>query len=149
MNHIAPLIFFLLTAFTCIAQSTFTVTATGTTPSIDSAIFDLDKKIIHPVEIGRYLYPDEITQMCHSPQMILQFTNYLKENVAQRNGVDKPLVKSKIKVQFNGLASMYMFDPNTDLLKEPKKHKSINDWIIPLSMAGKELEVDPDSIPWD
>lgn len=38
MNHIAPLIFFLLTAFTCIAQSTFTVTATGTTPSIDSAI---------------------------------------------------------------------------------------------------------------
>ncbi|MFT5858530.1 MAG: vitamin K-dependent gamma-carboxylase [Flavobacteriaceae bacterium] len=120
-----------------------------TVDEVKFAIFDLDKKIIHPVEIGRYLYQDEITQMCHSPQMILQFSNYLKDHVAQRNGIDDPLVKSKIKVQFNGLPSMYVFDPNTDLLKEPKKHKSINDWIIPLSMAGKQLEVDPDAIPWD
>ncbi len=113
------------------------------------AIFDLDEKVIHNVEINRFLYPDEITQMCHSPQMVLQFARYIKEIIASRIGITNCLIKAKIKVKFNGLEPVYLFDPNDDLISMSEKYDSFNDWMIPLTKAGKELETNPDDIPWD
>ena len=99
------------------------------------ALFDTDKKIIHDVDLNKHLYPDEITQMCNSPQMILQFADYIKENLAPKANVTNCWVKSKIKVEFNGLPETYIFDPDIDLLTERDKHNNINDWITPLPKA--------------
>ncbi|MFT5777092.1 MAG: vitamin K-dependent gamma-carboxylase [Crocinitomicaceae bacterium] len=112
------------------------------------AIFDLDTKQFDVIELNKFLYPDEITQMCHSPQMVLQFAEYTKESIGKKLRIKNCWVKAKIKVGFNGLPATYMFDPNTDLLEERKKHKSINDWITPLSNAGKALEVDSTDVVW-
>ena len=82
------------------------------------------------------------------PHLYFMF-KFIQEHVAHQNGIDNLMVKSKIKVQFNGLPSLYIFDPNADLLKIAQNDESVNNWITPLSMAGKELEVDPDAIPWE
>jgi hypothetical protein len=114
----------------------------------DFALFDLDNKKIHKIKVGRYLYADEIQFMCISPSMIIQFAHYLKKEAAEKNKIFNCLVKSKIKVEFNGLPGVYIFHPDIDLLTESEKHDSFNDWITPLSEAGKKIERDKTSIPW-
>ena len=103
------------------------------------AIFDLDKKEIHKVDIDNYLYPDEILQMCYSPRMITQFAYYLKEEVARRNGIRRCWVKCKINVSFNGLPAVDIFDPDTDLIEGYEIHDSFNEWINPLPVKKKEI----------
>ena len=63
---------------------------------VQIAIFDIEKKVIHEVDPEKYLFPDEIEQMCNSPQMILQFANYIHDVIAPRNGMNNCWVKSKV-----------------------------------------------------
>lgn len=112
------------------------------------AVFDLENKVIHPVKLGLYLYPEEITMMAHSPQMVLQFANYLKERSREKHRIKDCWVKAKLKIGFNGLEPLYMFHPDVDLCSESKKHESFNDWMLPLSDAGKQIVRDSTTIVW-
>ena len=96
---------------------------------VQFAIFDTDKNIIYEINPKKTLFPDEVDQMCNSPQLILQFAHYLNDVIAPKNGVKNCWVKCKIKVKFNGKPSTYIFDPELDLIEASEKHESINDWI--------------------
>lgn len=95
-------------------------------------IFDVTNKVIYPVTLNKYLYPDEITQMCNSPQMIIQFAEYLAEQTKKNLRTKEVWVKARINVEFNGRSAVDIFDPDVDLISESKKHESINDWINPI-----------------
>ena len=103
---------------------------------VEFRVYDLDKKMIHEIDPKLHLFPDEITQMCHSPQMILQFANYLKDKVATKAGITNCMIKCKIKLSFNGRPSEYLFNPDDDLLEGAKKYDSYNDWLLPIPEAG-------------
>ena len=96
------------------------------------AIFDIDKKMIHEVDPYTILYPDEVQQMCHSPQMILQFAHYLKDVIAPKNQISNLWIKSKVKVRFNGSKPGYIFDPDLDLIEASEKNEPIHEWINPI-----------------
>ena len=87
------------------------------------------KNVIYEIDPKKTLFPDEVDQMCNSPQLILQFAHYLNDVIAPKNGVKNCWVKCKIKVKFNGKPSTYIFDPELDLIETSEKHESINDWI--------------------
>lgn len=95
------------------------------------AIMDLDKKVIHEIEPKDHLFPDEIQQMCNSPQMILQFAEYLNDVIAPKNGIHNCWIKSKVKVSFNGKPAAYIFDPAIDLVTEARSGKPVRTFIEP------------------
>lgn len=39
------------------------------------------------------------------------------------------MVKSKVKVKFNGRPAQYIFDPELDLLEESTKHDHYYEWV--------------------
>lgn len=114
----------------------------------DFRIFDIDQKVIHEVDPKDYLFEDEITQMCHSPEMVIQFSHYLKNVIAKKNNIANCWIKAKIKVAFNGLESQYIFNPDDDLLMESKKHTSFNDWIVPLSNSERYKSFNISDTTW-
>ncbi len=95
------------------------------------AIMDEDTKTIHEVDPAKYLFPDEIQQMCNSPQMILQFANYLHDEVAVKNGIHNSMVKCKVKVAFNGKPAAYIFEPTMDLIEASHSGKPVRSYIEP------------------
>lgn len=100
-------------------------------------LMDVDRKVIHEVDPKNYLFPDEVDQMCNSPQMIVQFAHYLKDVIAPKNDINNCWVKSRIKVSFNGLPAQYVFDPELDLIAASLRKKSINDFIEPLNKKAE------------
>ncbi len=98
----------------------------------DFRLLDVDNKVIHEIELEKYLYPDEITEMCHSPQMVMQFVDYLEEEIAPKARIKNYWVLSNIKIGFNGEEPIYMFDPNLDLAAARKENPNAAAWINPL-----------------
>ncbi|OFZ09218.1 MAG: hypothetical protein A3D92_17190 [Bacteroidetes bacterium RIFCSPHIGHO2_02_FULL_44_7] len=95
------------------------------------AILDLDKKVIHEINPSDHLFPDEVQQMAYSPQMILQFAQYLHDTIAPLNGVENCWVKSKVKVKFNGKDAAYIFNPTLDLIEAARSGKEVRTFIEP------------------
>jgi len=93
------------------------------------AIFDTDNKVIHKIEPNKLLFPDEIVLMANSPQMIVLFAEYLKDEIAPKNGIANCEIKSKIKVSFNGLEPCYIFDPDVDLIKGSQVNNRFYTWV--------------------
>ena len=96
---------------------------------VQFSVWDFAKKEVHDIAPSEHLYPDEIQQMAHSPHMIVQFALYLERIAAEKSRIRNCMVKSKVKVQFNGEPSMYIFDPELDLLEESKKHDRYYEWV--------------------
>ena len=69
------------------------------------------------------------------PRMMVQFAEFLKAEALEKMQIRNCMVKSKVKVTFNGSEPVYVFDPNLDLLQEYNNNESFNDWINPLPKA--------------
>lgn len=100
-----------------------------TIEEMEFSMWDFATKQVYDVESNKYLYPDEIQQMANSPHMVVQFAKYLEAEVAKSAGIKKCMIKSKIKVGFNGAPAIYIFDPEIDLLTESNKHKRYYEWV--------------------
>lgn len=99
------------------------------TEPLQFAIMDLDRKEFHIVDPGKHLFQDEIQQMINSPQMIVQFAEYLRDVVAPKMDIRNCMIKSKVKVSFNGQPETYVFDPELDLLEVADSDKPMHEWV--------------------
>lgn len=95
------------------------------------AVFDIDKKMIYEVDPAKHLNGSQYQQMYNHPAMIIQFAEYLKKLGFEKQGIKNSMVKSKVKVQFNGCPGQYIFNPDDDLLKMHANHKYFDSWIEP------------------
>jgi len=95
------------------------------------AIMDLDTKVIHEINPNDHLFPDEVQQMTYSPQMILQFAQYLHDTIAPLNGVNNCWVKAKVKVSFNGKEAAYIFKPTLNLIEAAQSGKAVRTFMEP------------------
>ncbi len=96
---------------------------------MEFSIWDFATKQVYDVNPNEHLYPDEIQQMANSPHMIVQFAFYLEKVAAEKARIKKCMVKSKVKVKFNGRPAQYIFDPELDLLEESTKHDHYYEWV--------------------
>jgi vitamin K-dependent gamma-carboxylase len=114
-----------------------------TIEDVQFAVFDNKRKQIYPLDknaLSKILYEDEITGMCQSPLLILQFARYLEKYVAEKDNIDDCMIKSKILISFNGLEPTYLFDPELDLLENSEKYESVQKWMNPLPTRYKVEE---------
>lgn len=95
------------------------------------AVFDLDKREIHNIEPKKMLNASQYEQMSLHPRMLVQFAEFLEKLALEKLGIRNVMVKSKVKVIFNGTDSQYIFDPDTDLLEVSKSNESLHTWVEP------------------
>ncbi len=96
------------------------------------AIFDNNKKEIHQVDPKNFLNLSQYQQLSMHPDMVIQFAEFLKTAASKKMGIQNCMVKSKIKVTFNGSEPQYIFDPDIDLLQVSKNKIPIRDLINPV-----------------
>ena len=101
------------------------------TDELKFAVFDIDKKIIHEIDPKKHLNASQYQQMSLYPAMIIQFADYLKTLANDKMGMKNLMVKSKVKVQFNGCPSQYIFNPEHNLLEMYSKYEYFDSWIEP------------------
>ena len=97
------------------------------------AAFDLDKKIIHPIEMKAYLLADQINQMATDPSMVLQFAHYLGEYSKEKLKNENLEIKVKLKLGMNGREPIYLVSDTTDLLGIEKRLFKNHEWVVPLN----------------
>ncbi|WP_246581606.1 HTTM domain-containing protein [Echinicola shivajiensis] len=76
-----------------------------------------------------YLTPMQEKQMATQPDMILQFVQFLKQELSSQ-GIENPEIRAEVYVSLNGSGSKLFLDPKVDLSKiqDSFSHKS---WILP------------------
>lgn len=100
------------------------------------AIFDNEKKEIHEIDPKNHLNSSQYHQLSLSPQMIVQFAYFLKDIAQKKEGMKSVMVKSKVKVTFNGTKPSYIFDPTIDLIQGSKSYKYFDEWIEPAPLLN-------------
>ncbi|QNL21677.1 HTTM domain-containing protein [Hyphobacterium sp. CCMP332] len=93
------------------------------------ALFDLDKREIHEIDPKNLINLSQYQQMSLHPRMAVQFAEYLKQLALKKLRIRNCMVKSKIKVTFNGSEPLYVFDPDFDLLQISNRRSSINEFL--------------------
>jgi hypothetical protein len=74
----------------------------------------------------------QLTMMGHSPYMLFQYIQLLKEITKRQTGITDPIIKADIEVSLNGRPFAYMFDPAYNLAEaEYSPFKDLK-WILPL-----------------
>ncbi len=83
------------------------------------------------IDIRKYLNDDQYHQMLHSPQMVIQFAEFIEDHARVNYGILSPKITAEIPIGFNGEKPTLMFYPDKDLLEEYRTHQSFNDWMPP------------------
>lgn len=100
------------------------------TPEFKYGIFDLEKRTIYPVELDKYLNPDQINQMKHYPEMMHDFALFIGERSKKVHNITQVQIKLMAKVSLNGRPAGYVFPPNTDLTPLEWNTSGHNYWVV-------------------
>jgi len=87
------------------------------------------------VKPGQYLRPWQADKMVVRPDMVLQFSHFLVEDM-RRAGFEDVEVRANIRASLNGREPQILVDPDVDLAAE-RRSLAAAPWIVPLS-AGVE-----------
>lgn len=100
-------------------------------------IEDPRTKNVYAVPPETLLNSKQLTMMGHSPYMLFQYIQLLKQLMKQQTGITNPIIKADIEVSVNGKPFQHMFDPTCNLsevnyspFSSPFKDLK---WILPLT----------------
>jgi hypothetical protein len=64
--------------------------------------------------------------------MVYKFVQYLKDDLRERYGIRRAIIRAEIKASFNGRPPQYFVDPSRDLFDITYQPFGRNDWIVGL-----------------
>jgi hypothetical protein len=99
-------------------------------------IEDPATKKVYSVPPESLLNSKQLTMMGHSPYMLFQYIQFLKQLTKQRAGIPDPVIRADIEVSVNGRPFQQMFDPTRNLSEVTyspfsSPFEDVN-WILPL-----------------
>ncbi len=80
----------------------------------------------------RLLNYKQLTMMAHSPYMLFQYIQFLKQLTKQETDIKNPIIRADIQVSLNGKPFQYMFDPTCNLSEVSYSPFKDLKWILPL-----------------
>lgn len=93
--------------------------------------FAIKDKVTNAVvdgNLSRYIHPEQHDKLGRDPEMILQFSHFLRDEYLRETGHDAS-VYALVMVSLNGRKPQLMIDPNVDLASEPLGFHS-RTWIL-------------------
>lgn len=87
------------------------------------------------VDVSQDLTNRQIRKMAARPDMILQYTHYLKRQW-QAVGVASPIIQAHVWASLNGRPYFQLVDPQVNLAEQPQTVFARADWILPLPATG-------------
>jgi hypothetical protein len=91
---------------------------------------DLEKGTSRTVEPRDYLTRRQEQAMAGRPDMILQFAQYLAEEL-RRSGASRVEVRARVTASLNGRPAQLLIDPDVNLASQPRSLRP-SAWILPL-----------------
>lgn len=99
-----------------------------TTETLDFKVFNMERKVIIPVEVNSYLLnSDQIRLLSLDPRAAIHFAKFLKQRSIKIKGMKVVEVRSDIVVKFNGRPSQSIFDKSVDLSSLDYSPTQLND----------------------
>jgi hypothetical protein len=99
----------------------------------------LELKVIDPrtgqiwnINLAEDLTADQIEKMGIRPDMILQYTHYLREKLVQ-TGLDNPIIIANAWASLNGRSFQQLIDPRLNLAQVQPHPFAPSPWILPLT----------------
>jgi len=86
---------------------------------------------VREVRLEEYLNPEQVSKMIETPDMMLQFAQYLVRDAEER-GTEGLQVWARACVTLNGRKEAWLVDPLRDLSTVERKVWPPADWILPL-----------------
>jgi vitamin K-dependent gamma-carboxylase len=99
---------------------------------LSMTIEDPRTKDVYIVFPERLLNYKQLTMMAHSPYMLFQYIQFLKQLTKQETDIKDPIIRADIQVSLNGKPFQYMFDPTCNLSEVSYSPFKDLKWIVPL-----------------
>ena len=80
----------------------------------------------------RLLNYKQLTMMAHSPYMLFQYIQFLKQLTKQETDIKNPIIRADIQVSLNGKPFQYLVDPTCNLSEVHYSPFKDLKWILPL-----------------
>lgn len=75
---------------------------------------------------------DKQLTMAHTPYMLFQYIQHLKQHLKQQTDIKNPIIRADIQVSLNGKPFQYMYDPTCNLSEVNYSPFKDLKWILPL-----------------
>jgi hypothetical protein len=75
---------------------------------------------------------DKQLAMAHTPYMLFQYIQFLKQYLKQQTHIKNPIIRADIQVSLNGRPFQHMFDPTCNLSEVNYSPFKDLKWILPL-----------------
>jgi|ERR1700736_2704848 vitamin K-dependent gamma-carboxylase len=83
-------------------------------------------------QLPERLLNDKQLIMAHTPYMLFQYIQFLKQHLKQQTDIKNPIIRADIQVSLNGKPFQYMFDPTCNLSEVNYSPFKDLKWILPL-----------------
>jgi vitamin K-dependent gamma-carboxylase len=100
--------------------------------NLSMTIEDPGTKEVYIVFPERLLNYKQLTIMAHSPYMLFQYIQFLKQLTKQQTDIKNPIIRADIQVSVNGKPFQYMIDPTCNLSEVSYSPFKDVKWILPL-----------------
>jgi vitamin K-dependent gamma-carboxylase len=100
--------------------------------NLSMTIEDPRTKDVYIVFPERLLNYKQLTMMAHSPHMLFQYVQFLKQLTKQQTDIKNPIIRADIQVSVNGKPFQYMFDPTCNLSEVNYSPFKDLKWVLPL-----------------
>ena len=100
--------------------------------NVSITIEDPRTKGVYVVDPQKLLNYKQLTMMAHSPYMLFQYIQFLKQLTKQETDIKNPIIRADIQVSVNGKPFQYMFDPTYNLSEVSYSPFKDLGWVLPL-----------------
>ena len=94
-------------------------------------IEDPRTKNVYNVSPERSLNHSQLTMMGHTPYMLFQYVQFLKQRTPQQTGITNPVIRADIEVSVNGKPFQHLIDPTCNLSEVTYSPFRDLKWILP------------------
>jgi vitamin K-dependent gamma-carboxylase len=95
-------------------------------------IEDPRTKDVYSVFPEKLLNYKQLIMMAHSPYMLFQYIQFLKQLTKQETDIKNPIIRADIQVSLNGKPFQYLVDPTCNLSEVHYSPFKDLKWILPL-----------------
>ena len=95
-------------------------------------IEDPRTKDVYSVFPEKLLNYKQLIMMAHSPYMLFQYIQFLKQLTKQETDIKNPIIRADIQVSLNGRPFQYLVDPTCNLSEVHYSPFKDLKWILPL-----------------
>jgi vitamin K-dependent gamma-carboxylase len=100
--------------------------------NLSMTIEDPRTKDVYSVFPEKLLNYKQLIMMAHSPYMLFQYIQFLKQLTKQETDIKNPIIRADIQVSLNGKPFQYLVDPTCNLSEVHYSPFKDLKWILPL-----------------